>query len=128
MSMSVCSNSENNFSVSTKCYQTPIYLFSNIPTAILSPEDVVKDEPSTSDSKPVTPPPTLSSVNPADTCEEKIEPSENDFDLEPAEPAELTELTEPIPTEATDINPEPIAQSEENLETNEAPPTTPNDG
>lgn len=84
---------------------------------------MAKDEPSTSDSKPVTPPP-LSSLTPADSCEEKmIEPSENDFDLEPAEPAELTEPT----TEATDINPEPIAPTEESLETNEALPTTPTD-
>lgn len=84
---------------------------------------MVQDEPSTSDSKPVPSPPPLSSSNQADSCEEKMEPSENDFDLEPAEPAELTE---PV-TETTDINPEPNAQSEDGLETNEARPTTPND-
>lgn len=93
-------------------------------TAIQSP-DVFNDEPSTSDSKPA-------SSNQTDLYEEKIKPSENDFDLEPAEPTELaepiettksTECTEP--TEHTEPT-EPIepAQSTETTDTTETTDST----
>lgn len=100
----------------------PFYLFSNNSIAIRSPDEE-KDEPSTSDNtKPVSTL-SLSSLNQTDSYEEKIEPSENDFDLEPAEP---TELAEPIETTENNscIEP-PTTQSEENLETTEAMPTAP---
>lgn len=77
------------------------------------------DEPSTSDYKPASLYP-----NQADLYEEKVEPSENDFDLEPAEPIEFTEPT----IETTESIAEPIAlESENSEETNEAMHTMPCD-
>lgn len=100
-------------------WRMPVQLISKYKsTAIRSPEEVAKDDLS-SDSKPEASSPLSASVQP-DSCEERIEPSENDFDLEPAEPAELAE-----PTETIDTNTEPIAQREE--ETPETDAMTPCD-